>query len=97
MVAEVLCGIVQGVEGQLITVQADVSEGLPVFHMTGSLSGEVKEARERVRTALKNTGFRLPPKRIAVNLAPSDLKKAGTFFDLSIAVALLAALQILRM
>ena len=95
MVAEVLCGMVQGVEGQLITVQADVSEGLPVFHMTGSLSGEVKEARERVRTALKNTGFRLPPKRIAVNLAPSDLKKAGTFFDLSIAVALLAALQII--
>ena len=50
MVAEVLCGMVQGVEGQLITVQADVSEGLPVFHMTGSLSGEIGRAscRERV-------------------------------------------------
>lgn len=82
-----------GIRGELITVQADISPGLPVFYMIGYLAGEVREAKERVRTALKNSGFYLPAKRISVNLAPADVRKYGTFFDLPIAVALLLALE----
>ena len=59
------------------------------------MSAEVKEAKERVRTALKNSGFRLPPKRIAANLAPADIRKSGTNFDLAIAVGLLAAMGLI--
>ncbi len=95
MVAEVMSGMVQGVQGEVITVQVDISDGLPVFCMIGHLSPEVKEARERVRTALKNTGFRLPPRRISVNLAPADLKKSGTCFDLAIAAGVFAAMGLL--
>lgn len=88
MVTETHSGMVQGIEGTMITVQADISDGLPVFNMVGLLAPEVKEAKERVRTAFKNTGFHLPPKRISVNFAPADIKKRGTGFDLPIAVAL---------
>ena len=95
MMAYVTSGMVQGVDGELVTVQTDISDGLPVFHMIGSLSNEVKEAKERVRTALKNTGFRLPPRRISVNLSPADIRKTGTFFDLPIAVALFVAMGLL--
>lgn len=83
-----LCGLT----GREIRVEADVSEGLPVFEMVGYLGGEVKEARERVRTALKNTGITLPPKRITVNLSPADIKKSGTCYDLAVAVSLLKLL-----
>ncbi len=64
-----------GLIGKEIRAEADMSEGLPVFEMVGFLGGEVKEARERVRTALKNSGVPLPPKRITVNLSPADIKK----------------------
>ena len=83
-----LCGL----SGREIRVEADVSEGLPVFEMVGYLGGEVKEARERVRTALKNSGISLPPKRITVNLSPADIKKSGTSYDLAVAVSLLKLL-----
>lgn len=79
-------------ESQKITVEADVSEGMPVFSMVGFLASEVREAQDRVRTALKNSGIRLPAKRITVNLAPADIRKSGSGFDLPIAVAVLAAL-----
>ena len=95
MVTETYSGMVLGIEGLMVTIQADISDGLPVFNMVGLLSSEVKEAKERVRTAFKNTGLRLPPKRIAVNLAPADIKKRGTGFDLGIAVALLIAMGLL--
>ncbi|HJC31618.1 MAG TPA: YifB family Mg chelatase-like AAA ATPase [Candidatus Anaerobutyricum faecale] len=95
MVAEVLSGMVQGIQGELITVQADISDGLPVFGMTGHLSSEVKEAKERVRTALKNTGYHLPPRRVSVNLAPADVRKSGTCYDLAIAVGILTAMGLI--
>ncbi|MDO4976640.1 MAG: YifB family Mg chelatase-like AAA ATPase [Eubacteriales bacterium] len=95
MVTEVCSGMVLGIEGTLVTIQSDISDGLPVFHMVGLLSSEVKEAKERVRTAFKNTGIRLPPKRISVNLAPADLRKRGTGFDLGIAVGLLIAMGLI--
>ena len=83
-----LCGLT----GREIRVEADMSEGLPVFDMVGYLGGEVKEARERVRTALKNSGITLPPKRITVNLSPADIKKSGTAYDLAMAVSLMKLL-----
>ncbi len=95
MVAEVMSGMVLGIQGELIKVQTDISSGLPLFNMIGHLSSETREARERVRTALKNTGFHLPPSRISVNLAPADLRKTGTCFDLSIAVGLFLAMNLI--
>ncbi len=92
MVTEVMSGMVIGVEGQLVKVQTDVSDGLPVFTMIGYLSNEVKEAKDRVRTALKNCGYSIPPQRISVNLAPGDTRKYGTWFDLAIAVSVLLSL-----
>lgn len=83
---------IRGVEGDLISVEADLSDGLPSFNMIGYLSEEVKEAQERVRTALKNAGFFLPPKRITINLSPADIRKEGTAFELAIATAVLCCL-----
>lgn len=91
MYNKILSGTLHGVEGRLITVEADVSEGLPIFNMVGFLASEVREASDRVRTALKNSGYSLPPKRITVNLSPADIRKEGSVFDLPISIALLAA------
>jgi len=82
---------IHGIEGLIVSVEADVSDGLPAFDMVGLLGSEVKEARERVRIALKNSGFLLPAKRITVNLSPADIRKEGTAFDLPVAIAILAA------
>lgn len=87
-----ISGTTLGVEGRLIQVEVDISDGLPGINMVGMLSSEVKEAGERVRTALKNTGFSIPPKRITVNLSPADIKKQGSSYDLPIAAAILANL-----
>ena len=95
MVAEVFSGMIQGIEGQIVQIQADISNGLPNFYMTGYLSNEVKESKERVRTALHNIGIALPPKRISVNFAPADFRKSGTFFDLAVAVAILLAMNLI--
>ena len=91
MYSRVLSGTLHGVEGRLITVEADVSEGLPMFNMVGFLASEVREASDRVRTALKNSGYQIPPKRITINLSPADVRKEGSVFDLPISIALLAA------
>lgn len=92
MYSSVRSGTVCGVEGFEIGVEVDVSNGLPMFSMVGYLGSEVKEAQERVRTALKNSGFMLPAKRITVNLSPANLHKEGSAFDLAIAVAILIAI-----
>lgn len=91
MFSKIYSGGIRGVEGYLVEVEADVSDGLPGFTMVGYLASEVKEAHERVRTALRNSGFRLPPKKITINLSPADVRKDGTAYDLPIAVAVLAA------
>lgn len=82
---------VQGIDGRVIFVETDVSSGLPEFSMVGYLSSEVREARERVRISLKNSGFSLAPRRITVNLSPADLRKEGTSFDLAVALGILAS------
>lgn len=83
--------VIHGIDGLIVSVEADVSDGLPLFDMVGLLNSEVKEARERVRIALKNSGYRLPAKRITVNLSPADIRKEGTAFDLPVAIAILTA------
>ena len=91
MYSSVLSATISGVEGVPVQVEADVSNGLPVFSMVGYLSSRVREAQERVWTALRNTGLSFSPKRITVNLSPADIRKEGTRFDLPIAAALLGA------
>ena len=86
---------IRGIDGVAVTVEVDVSPGLPDFALVGDLSPEVKEARERVRTALRNAGYALPPRRVTINLAPADLRKEGTSFDLALAVGVLAAYELL--
>lgn len=84
---------IRGVEGFPVTVEADISDGLPSFIMVGYLSSAVREAQERVRTALKHAGYRLPPKRVTINLSPADVRKEGTAYDLAIAAAVLSSLD----
>ena len=96
MYSIVSTAILHGIDSILVKVEADVSTGMPVFEMVGFLGSEVKEAKERVRTALKNAGYQLPAKRITVNLSPAGLRKSGSGFDLPIAVAVMAALGIIE-
>ena len=93
--ASVLSAAISGMEVCPVQVEADVSSGLPCFTMVGFPSTQVKEAQDRVRTALKNNGISLPPKKVTVNLAPADLRKEGAGFDLPVAAAVLAAVGIL--
>lgn len=80
-----------GVDAHLVQVEADLSFGIPQFYIVGLPDTAIKESNKRILTALKNSGFKLPAKRITVNLAPADLKKEGTVFDLPIALAILQA------
>ena len=89
--ASVLSAAISGMEVCPVQVEADVSSGLPCFTMVGFPSTQVKDAQDRVRTALKNNGISLPPKKVTVNLAPADLRKEGAGFDLPVAAAVLAA------
>ena len=91
MFSKAYSAAIHGIDGLIVSVEADVSDGLPLFDMVGYLGSEVKEARERVRIALKNSGYMLPAKRITVNLSPADIRKEGTAFDLPVAIAILAA------
>ena len=95
MYCRINCGCIEGAEGVLCCVEADVSNGLPVFDMVGLLASEVREARERVKIAIKNSGYVIPPKRITINLSPADVRKEGTGFDLAIAIAVLSASEII--
>lgn len=86
--------ILHGIDSQVLEVETDVSEGMPSFDLVGYLSSEVREAKERVRTAMKNSGLFLPTKRITVNLSPADIKKSGTSYDLPIALAIMGCLEV---
>lgn len=88
-------GSPMGIDGVLVSVEADISPGLPSLSLVGYLASSVREAGDRVRTALKNSGYGLPPRRITVSLSPADIRKDGAGFDLAIAVALLCSMEIL--
>lgn len=91
MFSRVLSAAITGLQVHSVQVEVDVSDGLPSFIMVGYLNSQVREAQDRVRTALKNSAVALPPKRITVNLSPADIRKEGTGFDLPIAAAILCA------
>lgn len=90
MLARVLSGAVLGIDAYMVSVEADVSSGLPSISTVGLGQGAVKEGRERVVAAIQNSGHSVPPRRITVNLAPADVRKEGSAFDLPIAIAILA-------
>ncbi len=95
MLASLRTAAVFGIDACPVHVEVDVSFGLPSFTMVGLPDASVRESRDRVRSAIRNSGFEFPPHRITVNLAPADVRKAGASFDLPIALGILAAAGIL--
>jgi magnesium chelatase family protein len=91
MLASLRSAAVVGVEALPVIVEVDVSYGLPIFTMVGLPDTSVRESRDRVRTAIRNSGFEFPGHRVTVNLAPADIRKAGASYDLPIALGILAA------
>ena len=82
MVARMMSFGLTGIDAFPVTVEVDISGGLPAFEIVGLPDAAVKESKERVRSALKNSGYSFPAKRITVNLAPADVKKIGPVYDL---------------
>lgn len=95
MYSKIKTCILQGLNGYIIEVETDLSRGLPMFAIVGLPDTSIKESKERVRTAIKNSGFEFPLSRITVNLAPANLKKEGSQLDLAIAVGILHAMGII--
>ncbi len=91
MLATVLSGALVGIDGLLVEVEVDVALGLPQFTTVGLPEGAVRESKDRVRSAIKNSGYEFPSRKITVNLAPADIKKEGSAYDLPIALGILAA------
>ena len=95
MLAKVLSAALVGIDAHLIEVEVDIAGGLPQFSVVGLPDATVRESRDRVRSALKNTGFHFPAKKITVNLAPAGIKKEGSGLDLAIAIGILVAEEII--
>lgn len=93
MFSVIFSGGIRGMEAYLVRVEVDLSRGLPGFELVGSVSGEVKEAKERVQIALKNAGVSLPVARITINLSPANIRKEGTGYDLPIAAGLIVCTE----
>lgn len=91
MISKLKSCTLSGIDGTIVDVETDISQGLPGYDLVGLPDNAVKESKERVRTAIKNSGFTLPPKKITINLAPADVRKEGTHFDLPIAAGILLA------
>jgi magnesium chelatase family protein len=97
VLATLLSATLVGLDGRVVRVEVDVAPGLPGFSIVGLPDAALQEARERVRSAIRNSGFEYPPRRITVNLAPADVRKAGASLDLAIAVGILIATPQLRL
>jgi magnesium chelatase family protein len=95
MLAKVMSAALVGLDAHLVDVEVDIAGGLPQFSVVGLPDATVKESRDRVRSALKNSGFHFPAKRITVNLAPAGIKKEGSGLDLAIAVGILVAEEVI--
>ena len=91
MLAKVLSGALLGIDAYPVEVEVDIAQGLPQFSTVGLPEGAVKESKDRVKSAIKNSGYDFPTRRITINLAPADIRKEGAAFDLPMAVGLLAA------
>ena len=96
MLAKVYSATILGIEARPVEIEVYISRGLPSFSIVGLPDQGVKESKDRVRPAIKNSGFDFPVKKITVNLAPADLKKEGPSFDLPIAIGLLTATKVIR-
>lgn len=92
MYTSILSATMQGIKAIPVQVEVDVSPGLPGFSMVGTVNSQVREAQDRVRTALHNLEIPVPPRRITINLSPADVPKTGTGFDLPITAAILESL-----
>lgn len=96
MIAKVSTAALLGIDGFSIELEVDLARsGMPAFIMVGLAEGAVREAKERVFSALKNSGFKLPPSRITVNIAPADIRKEGSGYDLPLALGLLAGAEVI--
>ena len=93
MLSKIKTMALEGLNGYLVEIQSDISGGLPSFDVVGLPDIRVKEAKERVKAAIRNSGIEFPSRKIVVNLAPADKKKEGTFFDLPIAIGILFAIE----
>jgi predicted ATPase with chaperone activity len=93
MLAKVLSSALIGIDAILVDVEVDLAPGLPTFATVGLPDGAVKESKDRVRAALKNSGYDFPARRITANLAPADIKKEGAAYDLPISIGILAAMN----
>ena len=91
MLAKVISSAVIGIDAYLVEVEVDITKGLPTFTTVGLPEAAVKESKERVKAAINNSGYTFPDDRITVNLAPANIKKEGTGFDLPIALGIMAA------
>src|SRR3954447_10231574 len=94
MLASIATFAIEGIDSQEVTVEVDIRRGLPGFAVVGLPDAAVREARERVRAALLNSDFDFPQKRVTANLAPASMRKAGPGFDLALALAVLAAAEL---
>jgi len=95
LLAKVNSCSVTGIDGFIVEVEVDISYGLPVFNIVGLPEVSVRESKDRVKTAIKNSGYTFPMERIVVNLAPADIKKEGTGFDLPVALGILVASEVI--
>ncbi len=93
MLAKIHTIALSGVDGIAVEVEVDIANGLPSFSTVGLAEGAVRESKDRVKAAIKNSGYTFPNRRITVNLAPADVKKAGTSYDLPMAIGILAAVE----
>ena len=94
MYSTVISGGIRGIYSYLVQVEVDTAQGLPGFEMVGYLGSEVKEAKERLRVAMKNAGYVMPAGKITVNISPADIPKEGTAYDLPVAIAVLCSMEI---
>ena len=96
MLSKVLSSAILGIDAYVVNVEVDISPGLPAFSTVGLPDGAVKESKDRVKSAIKNGGYSFPERRITVNLAPADIKKEGSSYDLPIAIGILSAVGIVK-
>src|SRR5438477_12101244 len=96
MLASLRSAAVVGVEALPVIVEVDVSLGMPIFTMVGLPDASVRESRDRVRSAIRNSGYHFPEHRVTVNLAPADIRKAGASYDLRIALGIVAASGVIQ-
>ncbi len=95
MIAKTFSSAISGIDAYIVQVEVDIARGLPAFSTVGLPEGAVRESKDRVKSAIKNSGFEFPSHRITVNLAPADIKKEGSAFDLPIAIGILAATDLI--